>query len=97
MRPKSAGGNSDPMTGPRSSAALFSTDLDGVIHDWNAACEQLTGLRAEDAVGRHCWEAIRGENESGLVCHRRCSIRRELRAGRATGCGDLAIRTPLGP
>ena len=85
------------MTALRSKSAVFSTDRDGLIRDWNAACALITGFPRSEVEGRPCWEVIAGEDEGGIVCHRGCSIRRELRCGFPMGCGTLTIRTRFGP
>lgn len=81
----------------RSGAAVFSTGADGLIADWNAEAERLTGIRAADAEGRTCWEVLAGRDErGGLVCHPGCSLARLARQGRPVSCTDLHVGTPLG-
>ena len=81
----------------RSAAAVFSTDADSRVRDWNRACERLTGIAASDAEGRHCWEVIAGRDDTGAtVCHPGCSTARLAREVRPVGCTELQLRTPLG-
>lgn len=78
--------------------AVFRTDADGRIRDWNPEAERLTGISAGDAEGRHCWEVIAGRDaQGGIVCHPGCSTARLARDGRPARCADLTMRTPLGP
>jgi DNA-binding CsgD family transcriptional regulator len=66
----------------RSGTAVFSTDPEGRITEWNAEAERLTGIAAPEAVGRPCWEVIAGRNpDGGLVCHPGCSAVRLVREG----------------
>jgi DNA-binding CsgD family transcriptional regulator len=82
----------------RSGAAVFRTEADSRIRDWNPACERLTGIAAAAAEGRHCWDVIAGHDaDGGIVCHPGCSIARLAREGWPVRCTDLHMRTPLGP
>jgi PAS domain S-box-containing protein len=62
--------------------ALFVFDADLTIVSWNSAVEELTGVSAEEAVGRNCWEVVGGHDERGnVVCHRGCATARLAREG----------------
>ncbi len=81
----------------RSGDALFGFDGDLSIVLWNAEAEHLTGVRAADAVGRPCWDVLRGVDESGgVVCHPGCSDGRLAREGWAVPCRRLLIMTEEG-
>lgn len=81
----------------RSGDAVFRCGADLRIAEWNAAAEELTGIRAEDAVGRPCWEVIAGrDDDGGIVCHPGCSVARLAGQGWPVSCTDLWIRTPTG-
>ena len=81
----------------RSGLALFQTSRSGRIVEWNPAAERLAGIRARDAVGRNCWEVIRGRDaHGGLVCHRGCSVARLAREGWPVRCTDLHVHLPSG-
>lgn len=88
--------DSSHMTTFASRSAVFSTDRDGVIRSWNRACALATGFAASEVEGRPCWEVLAGVDDSGIVCHRRCSTRRDLRCGFPMECGTLTIRTRFG-
>lgn len=81
----------------RSGLPLFHTTRSGRIVEWNAPAEDLCGVPARDAVGRHCWEVIRGcDARGGLVCHPGCSVARLAREGWPVRCTDLHVRMPSG-
>lgn len=81
----------------RSGDAVFRCDDDLRIAEWNEGAEKLTGVAAEDAVDRHCWDVIAGHDEhGGLVCHPGCSIARLARQGFPVSCTNLLVRTPRG-
>jgi DNA-binding CsgD family transcriptional regulator len=85
------------MTEMRSREAVFRTDEDSRILDWTPECERLTGISANEAEGRPCWEIIAGHDPAGgIVCHHGCSIARLTREGWPARCTDLHIRTRFG-
>ena len=78
----------------RSGDALFTFDSDLTIVSWNEAAEKLTGVSADEAVGRKCWDVIRGHSENGdCVCHQGCSAARLAREGWPVPCQLLHIKT----
>ena len=81
----------------RSGDPLFAFGSDLTIVSWNHAAEELTGVPADEAVGRYCWEVLGGHDEGGnLVCHRGCSTARLAREGRAVSRQALLIKTREG-
>jgi PAS domain S-box-containing protein len=81
----------------RSGDAVFTFDEELRILSWNAAAEELTGIPADEAVGRHCWEVLCGVDEQGaIVCHRGCSGARLLRQGWPLPAKELLIKTAGG-
>jgi PAS domain S-box-containing protein len=81
----------------RSGDALFAFDSDLTIVSWNRATEELTGVSAAEAVGRHCWEVLGGHDESGnVVCHEGCSTARLARKGWPVSCQGLLIEAGEG-
>jgi DNA-binding CsgD family transcriptional regulator len=82
----------------RSGAAVFRTESDHRIRDWNPECERLTGVSAAEAEGRPCWEVIAGRDANGAtVCHPGCSVARLAQEGWPVRCTDLHMRTRFGP
>lgn len=81
----------------RSGDALFAYDADMQILHWNRQAERLTGIPAGEAVGRPCWDVLRGVDERGaLICHPGCSGARLAREGWPVPCTRLVIRTEAG-
>jgi DNA-binding CsgD family transcriptional regulator len=81
----------------RSGLPLFHTTRSGRIVEWNAPAEELSGIPARDAVGRSCWEVVRGRDADGnLVCHPGCSVARLAREGWPVRSTDLDVRMPSG-
>ena len=81
-----------------SGAAVFRTRADGLVVDWNAAAERLTGIAAAQAEGRPCWDVIAGrDGDGGILCHRACSLLRLARNGWPVHTVDVHARSPLGP
>jgi PAS domain S-box-containing protein len=81
----------------RSGDALFAFDADLAITSWNRASEELTGVSADEAVGRYCWEILGGHDERGnLVCHRGCSNGRLAREGWPVRCQGLVVKAREG-
>jgi PAS domain S-box-containing protein len=86
----------DP-NGFASQAALMVFDDDLQILCWNEGAETLTGIPAEEAVGRPCWAVIAGrDDEGGTVCHKGCSRARIVREGRCLPAEVLHARTATG-
>ena len=86
------------MSDLRSGAAVFRTDGNNLIRDWNLECEHVTGIAADEAEGRPCWEVIAGCDAAGaIVCHPGCSIARLAQQGWPVRCTDLHVRTRYGP
>jgi len=64
---------------------------------WNEAAERLTGISAEAAIGRPCWDVLHGVSERGdLVCHPGCSNARLAREGFPLSCSRMLIMTASG-
>jgi PAS domain S-box-containing protein len=77
----------------RSGDALFTFDSELRIVSWNAGAEELTGVPADEAVGRSCWDVIGGHAEGGAcVCHQGCSAARLAREGWPVPCQLLHIK-----
>jgi PAS domain S-box-containing protein len=89
-----AGGSATPA---QSGDALFAFDPDLTIVSWNRAAEELTGVSADDAVGRKCFDVLGGHNDRGdLVCHQGCSTARLAREGWPVTCQGVLVTTRKG-
>ena len=90
-------GEAWPEGQPLSGAPLFTFDADKRIHSWNKAAEEFTGIAADDAVGRSCWEVLCAHDEGGgIVCHSGCSFHRLLAERWPVAPPMLVIKTATG-
>lgn len=81
----------------RSGDALFAFDAALTVVVWNEEAERLTGIPAAEALGRPCWELLRGVSERGdVLCHSGCSGARLAREGWPVPCRRMLIATPAG-
>ena len=53
---------------------VFTVDKNCVITSFNRSAEEITGFRAAEAVGKHCFDIFRTE-----VCHRQCALKDTLK------------------
>jgi PAS domain S-box-containing protein len=80
----------------RTADAVFVVDPDGRIVHWDPRAETLTGLLAEEMVGRPCHQALRGELEGGgRLCAKGCPIMALSRAGHAVPGYDMRVETRI--
>ncbi|MGD2152003.1 MAG: sigma 54-interacting transcriptional regulator [Gemmatimonadales bacterium] len=56
------------------SDGVFTVDKSRIITSFNRAAEDITGFRADEAVGRQCFDIFRTE-----FCHTRCPLKETLR------------------
>ena len=71
----------------------FVTRLDGMVIWWSPALLVMTGVAQDLAVGRPCWEVLRGANADGTFrCEADCPILALARQGR--GSGTALVRVP---
>jgi DNA-binding CsgD family transcriptional regulator len=81
----------------RSGDPVVAFEPDLAIVAWNAAAEDLTGVSADNAIGRRCWEVLGGHDERGnLVCHPGCAYARLAREGWPVPCAAMRVRTREG-
>jgi len=52
------------------SDGVFTVDHNCIISSFNHAAEEITGFKASEAVGKHCFEVFRTE-----ICHKRCALK----------------------
>jgi PAS domain S-box-containing protein len=55
------------------SDGVFTVDQNWKITSFNRAAEEITGIAAEEAIGRHCWEVFRSN-----MCEHDCALKRTM-------------------
>lgn len=81
----------------RSTDAIFVSDGRQRVVAWSAEAERLLGHRAEDVIGRPCYQVMAGTEPSGHpVCRRDCGVAVNARRGRPTAAYDIVARTADG-
>jgi len=55
---------------------VFTIDMDRKITSFNRAAEKITGIKKEEALGRHCWEVFRAS-----ICEKECALHRTIETG----------------
>jgi PAS domain S-box-containing protein len=85
------------LTEARTADAVFVVDPDYRIVHWDSRAESLTGLLAEEMIGKLCYEALRGECEDGSsFCASECPLMRMARAEQAVSNYDMRLSTRWG-
>ncbi|MFH1999292.1 MAG: sigma 54-interacting transcriptional regulator [Planctomycetota bacterium] len=56
------------------SDGVFTVDHNCIITSFNRAAEEITGFKATEALGKHCFEVFRTE-----ICHKRCALKDTLK------------------
>ncbi len=56
------------------SEGVFTTDLNRKILSFNPAAERITGYKASEAIGKHCFDIFHTE-----ICHKRCPLKDTLK------------------
>lgn len=59
------------------SDGVFTIDYNWDITSFNRAAEEITGIRREDAIGKHCWEVFRSN-----MCEEDCALKRTMAEGK---------------
>jgi PAS domain S-box-containing protein len=81
----------------RSGDALVAFNGSLEVVSWNPAAEKLTGIPADEAIGRPCWDVLCGVDMNGaLVCHKGCSGARLIRQGWPVSAQELLVKTAGG-
>jgi PAS domain S-box-containing protein len=75
----------------------FSVDANYRIVTWNQTAEELFGYRADEVLGRPCFEVMPvAESGQVLACCRECALVGGIPRGRAQWSFELHVTTPLG-
>ena len=70
----------------------FASDSRDRIVFWNEGATELLGRRADQVVGRYCYEAIGGRDMRGnCFCQASCKVVATLRAGRPVSAFELEV------
>lgn len=76
---------------------VFSVDSSQRIVSWEPSAEQLLGYRAEDVIGKPCYEVIAGRDAfNHRYCRNRCPVSVNATRGRPTGNFDVQATLPSG-
>lgn len=67
---------------------VFTVDRDCIITSFNRSAEKITGFKAEEATGKHCYEVFRTE-----VCHKKCALKDTLKTEDPTDNSRVTIIT----
>jgi PAS domain-containing protein len=78
------------LTETRTGDAVYVVDPDYKIVHWDSQMESLTGVLAQEALGKTCYQAVMGEREDGgPFCAHGCSVMHLARAHRpVSACGS---------
>lgn len=74
----------------RSADGMFVTDEEQRIVAWSPSAAAVLGHRAEDVIGRRCYDVIAGTDVCGHpVCRRNCAAAANAQRGRVTASYDV--------
>ncbi len=77
--------------------AVFVVAPDYQIVYWDAQAEFFTGIKAEDALDKPCYDVVLGEREGGeRFCSWGCSVMRMSQEGRPVTSYDMHVHSPSG-
>ena len=81
----------------RTGDAVYIVGPDYTIVHWDQRMESLSGMLAEEALGKPCYEAVMGEGERGQpFCAHGCSVMHLAQEGRPVSSYEMRIRTRSG-
>jgi len=55
---------------------VFTVDADWKITSFNRAAEGITGIKKDEAMGRHCWDVFKAS-----ICETQCSLKQTMETG----------------
>ncbi len=70
---------------------VFTVDGNWRITSFNRAAERITGIRKDQAVGRHCWDVFRAS-----ICESECSLKQTMETGESIGNRPIFIVNSAG-
>ena len=78
----------------RTGDAAFAVDGEGKITAWNSAAKTALGYSRRDALGKFCFEVLRGKDAFGnRVCQRECLVFRYIREGKPVRRFRMHVRS----
>jgi PAS domain S-box-containing protein len=81
----------------RTADGVFALDRAGGVVFWNAAAERITGYRADEVLGRTCYEIFGSEQRSGChKCQPDCPVLRAARNQEPVPAYNVLGRTKAG-
>lgn len=81
----------------RAADGAFAIDRAQQIILWNQAAERLLGYRADEVLGRPCYEIFAGRSRTGhRQCEQGCSLFETAKKGGPVETSDLLTRTKTG-
>ncbi|MFO8084437.1 MAG: sigma 54-interacting transcriptional regulator [Desulfobacterales bacterium] len=60
------------------SDGVFTVDHNWKIMSFNRAAEEITGIRREEAIGKHCWDVFRSN-----MCEGECALKKTMKEGKS--------------
>ncbi len=76
---------------------LFAVDNKQHIVQWSASAERILEIKAEDAIGKPCYDVIGGRDSRNYrFCRRSCPVLLNARRGRPTPDYDIVSTSPSG-
>ena len=83
----------DALSSLQTADGLFCVDRDQRIVQWSESAERVIGLKADDVVGRLCYEVIGGNQLFAYpYCQPDCPVLTKARRGRTTRDFDVRIK-----
>ncbi len=80
-----------------SSDAVVATDERGRVVIWNRAAERLLGYRADEVLGRPCFDVLDGIDPcGGRFCRRECELTRMARRRESVRQFEMSVRSSAG-
>lgn len=77
----------------RTDEGVYSVDSDRTIVYWNDAAEALLGYTADEAMGKSCWQLLRGQRLHGEVhCSDHCEVRARAARGESLEDFDVIVK-----
>ena len=82
----------------RAPYGAYAVDMSQVIVFWNRSAERIVGFKADDAIGRRCYEVLQSLPEQGTVpvCMEGCPAIRLAREGRVPPVIQVRMRCASG-